>query len=660
MRVLCSTLILFVFAINQTHAQTQNGVWHLNNGVRLDFTTSPATVTSGLPIMSPEGTATVTDANGEVLFVAAPGSIYDKNYQIIENGNDLLGDRGNSAQSPLVVQNPGDENQFYVFSIADHLDDIEGGFFYHIVEYCPNTGKLKVLEDKKNIQIPGQYSERLHAVRIESNNSYWILTTGLEAKTLYAFRLNSNGLSNNPVETARGGGDGRIGKIAVSPDKSRLAWSTTFNVHRGLSIYDFNENTGRISSEFKISQDEIYGLAWSSTGNNLFFTDVFLECSVNVFNRASNTITIIAQGDGNYAFGALAMEPYTNSILVTDLRNNSLSRISDPDNTATYDAGYIDLQGNMVDLGLQNQCIHFRQSFPINSLSLGEDVSICDSTYTINAGQEVLWSTGEFGESITVNTSGTYIAMIEDSCGTLSDTIEVELIQQVAINLEPVYELCEGESINLNIDGPFTSIQWSTGNTSDNETFDIEGNYSVRVVNEGCSADSFTFEIVVIDEVIREETIPLCGGEPVVINGITYTTIGTYSQNFTSVNGCDSTFIINVITDPDCNECNTTREVSRLQVKRNDKKQFSVILESLDEKVSLRNLTEEEVLSTVYIYSALCQGIEDKGNLLDQLKNLDTFSRNKLSLNDLGKDIHRGLVRDIRLMNVNTSFSIER
>lgn len=62
---------------------------------------------------------------------------------------------------------------------------------------------------------------------------------------------------------------------------------------------------------------------------------------------------------------------------------------------------------------------------------LGPDRVLCNnSTLTLNSGNtNTNWSNGQTGSQITVSSPGSYVATITTNCGTLTDTIEVSLLE---------------------------------------------------------------------------------------------------------------------------------------------------------------------------------------------------------------------------------------
>lgn len=105
---------------------------------------------------------------------------------------------------------------------------------------------------------------------------------------------------------------------------------------------------------------------------------------------------------------------------------------------------------------------------------LGPDLSICEPT-TISIqdpvpGAEYLWSTGETGPNITVDTTGTYSVQFVDEDCPLSDTIEVQTGEPVTFTLptDTLVDFCLSSRFLLDArpQPPYAHVVWSTGDTT--------------------------------------------------------------------------------------------------------------------------------------------------------------------------------------------------
>ncbi|NJO87419.1 MAG: gliding motility-associated C-terminal domain-containing protein [Lewinella sp.] len=92
--------------------------------------------------------------------------------------------------------------------------------------------------------------------------------------------------------------------------------------------------------------------------------------------------------------------------------------------------------------------------------------------------------------------------------------------------------------------GPFAcaTYEWSTGATTSSITLNSAGTYSLTVTTPcGVLTDDFTLTFGGATQTINETT---CAGTAFLLNGQSYSAPGTYVQNLTAANGCDSTLTL--------------------------------------------------------------------------------------------------------------------
>lgn len=113
-----------------------------------------------------------------------------------------------------------------------------------------------------------------------------------------------------------------------------------------------------------------------------------------------------------------------------------------------------------------------------------------------------MWSTGETGESIRVNTEGTYWVEVTDAdgCTGRSDTARVVRIEEeVAIEPAGDLSLCDGDSLTLSAPPGYESYAWSTGETTASIVVRTAGSYRVTVTAAGgCEITSDAANVSVV------------------------------------------------------------------------------------------------------------------------------------------------------------------
>src|SRR6187402_844138 len=98
--ILTCMIPLIVFSQNETTK------WYFGNKAALDFMTSPPTPLANSSLHSVEGSASIADAMGNLLFYTNSDTIWNQAHQVMANGLSLFGNTS-SVQSSLIVKQPG-------------------------------------------------------------------------------------------------------------------------------------------------------------------------------------------------------------------------------------------------------------------------------------------------------------------------------------------------------------------------------------------------------------------------------------------------------------------------------------------------------------------------------------------------------------------------
>jgi hypothetical protein len=114
------------------------------------------------------------------------------------------------------------------------------------------------------------------------------------------------------------------------------------------------------------------------------------------------------------------------------------------------------------------------------------------------------------------------------------------------LNLGNDWAVCSNQSIKLHAGNGFQNYRWSNGSTDSTLIVNQSGTYWVEV-RDGCGrlqTDSLRVSTKRRDVVNIDTAI--CVGQSVVVGGVTYSQSGSYRQNFTNTEGCDSTIAITI------------------------------------------------------------------------------------------------------------------
>ena len=94
--------LIFVFHPNHSSAQNQTDNWYFGNKAGLNFSTCTPTILTDGQVNTDEGVATISDANGNLLFYTDGVTVWNKQHLIMVNGTGLAG-HPSSTQSAVIV-----------------------------------------------------------------------------------------------------------------------------------------------------------------------------------------------------------------------------------------------------------------------------------------------------------------------------------------------------------------------------------------------------------------------------------------------------------------------------------------------------------------------------------------------------------------------------
>lgn len=279
-RHLYSVVFLIVFFLaSPLLAQKEYNHWYFGFGSHLDFSFSPPSLDDIGKTESIEGSASISDpVSGGLLFYTDGLTVWNRQHTPMPNGTDLFSNRS-STQAALIIPDPADSKLYYVFTVdqSGYLGPTRG-LNYSVVDMRLNGGLGDVT--RKNINIIPLAAEKITAVRLCEGSAYWIIGHGLNDNIFYAWYLDRNGLSTNPVQSPVGsvlGPDGNagIGWLSASPDGKMLA-STLYEsdlpgMGNSLEMFQFDPQTGIVSSPISTNDPvDAYGVSFSPDNSKLY------------------------------------------------------------------------------------------------------------------------------------------------------------------------------------------------------------------------------------------------------------------------------------------------------------------------------------------------------------------------------------------------------
>lgn len=168
--------------------------WSFGSYAGLTFNTFPPSPVAGSPMYTVEGTSSASNAVGTALFYTDGTRVYTASNTIMPNGSGLSG-HTSSTQSAIVVPNPGNAREYYIFTTSASASV---GVTYSVVDMALNGGLGDVKSTQKNISLTNSTTEKICAVKHPTVNEYWVIMHESANTTFRTFRVSASGVVAGP------------------------------------------------------------------------------------------------------------------------------------------------------------------------------------------------------------------------------------------------------------------------------------------------------------------------------------------------------------------------------------------------------------------------------------------------------------------------------
>ena len=278
----CSATLLTSINCFGQGQQFQNSNWYFGNGATMSFPNNGAPVL-GSPttaLFTDEGSASISDIDGNLLFYTDGGNVWDAADVVMPNGTNIQGYnyQGSSTQSSIIIKKPGSATLYYIFCVAEG-DHAPNAFCYSIVDMSLNGGMGDVVLASKNTNIFNGTSEKIAATYHCNGTDIWIATHDLNTNNYRAILLTSVGISSTvvtpigPIVSSTNQSSDGQGSMKFTSDGLHLAMSNLHNADV-LDLLTFNKSTGVFSNRLDIynsaDADGVYGLEFSPNNQVLY------------------------------------------------------------------------------------------------------------------------------------------------------------------------------------------------------------------------------------------------------------------------------------------------------------------------------------------------------------------------------------------------------
>jgi PKD repeat protein len=493
-------------------------IWYFGNQAGLDFNPLPEDPVKAIsnPVMNaPQGTATISDRNGQVVFFTDGNQLWDRENTELTTPTKLLGGDPDASQSSIIIPVPGNETLYYIFT----TQEVSDGIFelrYSLFDLKKRDGKGDLVQN--NVLLFGPSTERI------TGNANWLIAHEYGNNSFRAYQITANGIGNPVISSV--GSDHSFaspssaeGYMKLGP-QNRLAVALATGGSNVVEIFDFADSSGVVSNvrtaNLNNAAGQVYGVEFSPGGDRLYATlrgspAQLVEFSLDSLGNPT-LMTPPIPTPGISDLGAIQIGPDA-QIYVAIPGSTSLGTITPgvDDDPSTFNPTAPPSLTGTSTLGLPNfiQTIADPVQGPgvsIAGFCLGDTtffqatptdpIDTISWTISYQDGSTIFTSKGlnDTDHELLLSSVGNYKAIVKftNRCG-----LDSTITQDFRINAKPALvdrtiDLCTDKTLNanpLNVQG--LTYLWSTGETTAVITPPRTGTYTVTITNaSGCSSVS--------------------------------------------------------------------------------------------------------------------------------------------------------------------------
>ncbi len=550
LRFSIKVLVFFLLMSSLIYAQKQATHWYLGDSIGLHFVNNVATpfiATDPNRTFVNEGGASISDSNGDLLFYTNNVFIWNRNHEVMVNGDSLWGNYS-STQGALIIPQPGNDSIYYVFiagtrtdfSPLSHSIPYNNGLTYSVVNMNKQGGLGEVVI-KNNILIINN-SEKITAVETCDKNGVWIVTHTDIGDTFYTYKLTSTGLEA-PIKTNIGyvyNYDNtvlpNIGQMMFSPNGKYLAIvHKQFIGIEALELYKFDRSTGIMSDLITIDTvQDPYGTCFSPNSSKVYCTNYdfssgtsrILQFNLSVWD-VDSIIASKAEASVGVSEGGLTLGIDGRLYQMSGQFGSTMIVLENPnDNTNDINVEFLSLIRS-TGLGAPNFIQSYFQDtlkadFDANEVCFGDTTLFTNLSLHNYPDDDVTWS-WNFGDPVSGNENNSVLknpSHLFSNDGDFSvqliinqpclepDTI-VKLVTVKSAPYENIFEdtiyIEEGDSAYLNAENFGSSIFWSTGSNDTAIFVSEEGQYNLLILHSSLCRFKDSVYVKILDSIIEEE-----------------------------------------------------------------------------------------------------------------------------------------------------------
>ncbi|QRR02961.1 PKD domain-containing protein [Dyadobacter sandarakinus] len=368
-------------------ANQEGAKWYFGGNAGLDFSNNPPTPITDGKLNTPEGTSSIANSKGQLLFYSDGITIWNKNGDVmpcfeLTNCAPLKGSP-NSTQSVLIVPQPTCKGCEYLYNVFT-TSDINGEklLTVSVVDMRRNNGLGAIIEQNTTLQQPT--TERLASVRNDRDSTYWVITHDYGTNKFRIFHATDGGLVETSTPElgmahdtpAEAQGYMKFSSPDSTTGERRLAVVVPGPPQNYVELYKFNDSTGVLTYDKTMdlgpAPPTAYGIEFSPTGEKMYISfqggngtssylkqydltlpdSLLTETAITIDSSATQTYGALQFASDGRIYMAVKGSEYL--AVIGEPEGNSLTAIE-------YERDGVSLGGKNSQLGLPNMVQDFTQ-----------------------------------------------------------------------------------------------------------------------------------------------------------------------------------------------------------------------------------------------------------------------------------------------------------
>lgn len=314
-----------LFYCIESFSQGEGNTWIFGDSTGIKFINNiPSVISSS--INSLDLSSSISDKQGDLLFYNGPidasgmtgfynSNVWDKNHQIMPNGDSLKTNSGIS-QGSIIIPFPSDTINYYIFNIG-FVPAVGLKLYCSIVDMSLNGGSGDITQ--KNILLcDTNLVSLMCAVRHGNGRDWWLINHQYHTSRFIKYLIAPSGIAG-PFYQSIGLTNNSTGQMIFSNAGDKLVFTDAFGK---IELFDFDRCTGDISNVIHlgtppyVNDNKFFGCSFSSN-DFLLYTSTFNDfgndtvfqfdlTSANI--KASQTVLFVNDSSG-YNFGLHLLGP---------------------------------------------------------------------------------------------------------------------------------------------------------------------------------------------------------------------------------------------------------------------------------------------------------------------------------------------------------------